>query len=217
MPIKYLIHTKTSVEAVCCHNSWASTSMEALFIFLLPVTFCSQSAESVETLVCCRQSLLCIALELEAAGSTISSKQLLFLTRMPMLCRGGLISQDSLVTQLCHQLPVPENVEGKPAEGCCQRTYVQVAVACFCGRGLALSRVTAASQELLHGEGILSDCGITTSREAQGAVSVPGKSMGLPPPSTGRRAFLQACQPSVAPVASWKNSSSAKTEVSYFA
>lgn len=81
-------------------------------------------------------------------------------------------------------------------------------------RGLALSRVTAASQELLHGEGILSDCGITTSREAQGAVSVPGKSMG---PSTGTRSFLQACQTSVAPVASWKNSSSAKTEVSYFA
>lgn len=130
-----------------------------------------------------------MALKLEAAGNTISSKQLLFLTRMPMPCSGGLISQDSLVTQLCHQL-LCQRVEGKPASGCCQGTYLQVAFARFCGRGLALSRVSAASQELLHGEGIVSDCRITTSREAQGAVSVPGKNVGLPPPSTGRRSFL---------------------------
>jgi hypothetical protein len=54
------------------------------------------------------------------------------------------------------------------------------------------------------------DCRITTSKEARGAVSVSGKSMSLTPPSTSRRPFLQACQPSVDPLASWKNSSSAK-------
>lgn len=139
-----------------------------------------------------------MALELEASGNTISSKQLLFLTRMPMPCSGGLISQDSLVTQLCHQL-LCQRVEGKPASGCCQGTYLQVAFARFCGRGLALSRVSAASQGLLHGGGIVSDVELLQAERLR-VLSVPGKNMGLPPPSTGRRSFLQECQPSVAPV-----------------
>lgn len=50
---------------------------------------------------------------------------------------------------------MPESLEVKPAEGCCQGTYLQVAFACFCGRGLALPRVTAAFQEQLHEEGVM--------------------------------------------------------------